>query len=73
MSAVDVLVRVQTLCKKYEAYTNEDVQQQASSTDNFSVLYAAISAQVEDVITVGDLHTDIAASFAHICSLIVFC
>ena len=55
MSVVDVLVRVQTLCKKYEAYTREDVLQQASSSDNFAVLYAAISTQVEDVITVRDL------------------
>lgn len=53
MSVIDILFRVDSICKKYEKYDVEKQgSQNASSDDSFARLYGWFESQIEAVLHV---------------------
>ena len=49
MSMIDVLTRVNAICKKYDRY---DADKHRNDGDHFSRLYAAVDAEIDAAIEV---------------------
>jgi SYP7 family syntaxin len=53
MSVIDILTRVDTICKKYEKYDIEkNKDQHISGSDAFARLYSVIEADIEAALEV---------------------
>lgn len=52
MSMIDVLTRVDSICKKYDRYDADKHRTDAGGGDPFSRLYAAVYAEIDAAIEV---------------------
>lgn len=52
MSVIDILTRVDSICKKYDKYDVTQKDSNVSSGDAFARLYAAVESDIEEALQV---------------------